>query len=81
VCVAVHDSPKPPPDRVTLTLDVLSAARSSAILAVGEGKARPAAAVLAGANPGVPASLLADGPLELILDEAAAAQLPADVRT
>jgi 6-phosphogluconolactonase len=81
VCVAVHDSPKPPPDRVTLTLDVLSAARSSAILAVGEGKARAAAAVLAGANPGVPASLLADGPLELILDEAAAAQLPADVRT
>ena len=40
VCVAVHDAPKPPPDRVSLTLDVLRAARSTIVLAVGEGKAR-----------------------------------------
>jgi 6-phosphogluconolactonase len=77
VCVAVHEAPKPPPDRVSLTLDVLRAARSTVILAVGEGKAAAAAAALSGPDPGVPASLLADGPLELILDQAAAGEVTA----
>jgi 6-phosphogluconolactonase len=77
ICVAVHDAPKPPPDRVSLTLEVLRAARSALLLAVGEGKARAAEAALSGPDPGMPASLLADGPLELILDRAAARQLPA----
>ena len=80
VCVAVHDAPKPPPDRVSLTLDVLRAARGAAILAVGDAKARPAAATLSGPSPQVPASLLADGPLELILDRAAAREIPAGAR-
>jgi 6-phosphogluconolactonase len=80
VCVAVHEAPKPPPDRVTLTLDLLSAARGAAILAVGEAKARPAASVLEGPSSRVPASLLAAGPLELILDRAAARRLPAEAR-
>jgi 6-phosphogluconolactonase len=77
VCVAVHGAPKPPPDRVTLTLDVLRASRGAAILAVGQGKAEPAAATLAGPDPRVPASLLADGKLELILDTEAAREIPA----
>jgi 6-phosphogluconolactonase len=77
VCVAVHDAPKPPPDRVSLTLDVLRGARSMIVLAVGEGKARPAAAALSDPDPGVPASLLADGALELILDRAAARDISA----
>ena len=76
VCVAVHDAPKPPPDRVSLTLEVLRAARSALVLALGESKAHAAAATLSGPDPGVPASLLADGPLELILDRAAAHELP-----
>jgi 6-phosphogluconolactonase len=75
VCVAVHDAPKPPPDRVSLTLDVLRGARSTIVLAVGEGKARAAAAALSDPDPGVPASLLADGALELILDRAAAREI------
>jgi 6-phosphogluconolactonase len=75
VCIAVHDAPKPPPDRVTLSIDVLRAARSSAILAVGDSKAAPAAAALRGPSPDVPASLLVDGPLELILDTEAAADI------
>jgi 6-phosphogluconolactonase len=81
VCVAVHDAPKPPPDRVTLTLETLRAARSSAILAVGEGKAAAAAAALRGSSAKVPASLLVDGPLEMILDPEAAAEIPAEART
>jgi 6-phosphogluconolactonase len=80
VCVPVHDAPKPPPDRVSLTLDVLRAARAGAILADGAQKARPVARVLDGPDPHVPASLLADGPIELILDRAAAQDLPAQAR-
>jgi 6-phosphogluconolactonase len=76
VCVAVHDAPKPPPDRISLTLDVLQAARRSLILAVGEGKASAVAGVVSGPDPAVPASLLADGPLELIVDRTAAQELP-----
>src|SRR6059058_785609 len=76
VCVAVHDAPKSPPDRISLTLDVLQAARRSLILAVGEGKASAVAGVVSGPDPGVPASLLADGPLELIVDRTAAQELP-----
>jgi 6-phosphogluconolactonase len=78
ICVAVHEAPKPPPDRVSLTLDVLRAARSALILAVGENKAEAVAATLAGPDPGVPASLLVDGPVELILDRPAARELPVD---
>lgn len=80
VCVAVHDAPKPPPDRVSLTLEVLRAARGAAILADGPGKAHPVAMVLEGPSPEVPASLLADGPIELIIDRGAAQELPAEAR-
>jgi 6-phosphogluconolactonase len=76
VCVAVHRAPKPPPDRVSLTLDVLRAARRSLILAVGDGKASALARVVSGPDPGIPASLLAGAPLELIVDRAAARELP-----
>jgi len=78
VCVPVHGAPKPPPDRVTLTIDMLRAAHSMVVLAVGEGKARAAAAALAGPDPAVPASLLANGSLELILDQPAAGELPVE---
>lgn len=75
ICVAIHEAPKPPADRVTLTLGVLRGARASLMLVSGAAKARPVAAVMAGPDPAVPASLLADGPLELILDTGAAADL------
>jgi 6-phosphogluconolactonase len=69
--VAVHDAPKPPPDRVSLTLPVLRAARACILLAGGEGKAEPLARVLAGPDEAVPASLLARERLTIVADAAA----------
>jgi 6-phosphogluconolactonase len=74
-CVGVHNAPKPPPERVTLTLDMLTRARRSLVLATGAGKAAAVAAVLKGPDRHFPASLLHGAPAELIVDEAAAAQL------
>lgn len=65
-------APKPPPDRITLTLDVLYAAREAIILAVGDGKRDAVAAVLRGPDPAVPASLLPHPTTTLIVDAAAA---------
>lgn len=64
-------APKPPPDRVTLTLDVLYAARQAIILAVGETKRDAVGAVTEGPDPAVPASLLPQGTTTLVVDAAA----------
>jgi len=71
LCVAVRGS-KPPFERVTLTLPILRAAQKLAILAEGTGKAWAVAATLAGPSSRVPASLLADADVELIVDLAGA---------
>ena len=46
--VAVHDSPKPPPDRVSLTLAALAGTERLLVLAAGPGKAEPVARARAG---------------------------------
>ncbi|RME79707.1 MAG: 6-phosphogluconolactonase [Chloroflexi bacterium] len=73
------DSPKPPPERVTLTLPVLNHARCVAFLATGAGKADTLARVLHPSKPDttLPAALVrpADGELHWFIDRAAAAKL------
>ena len=71
VAVCVRDSPKPPPERVTLTLGKLNEARRIVLLVTGEQKAAMLARVLAGPDPEVPASLLARDRLEIVADAAA----------
>jgi len=76
LCLPVRDAPKPPPERVTLSLPVLRAARRCLLLATGAAKAGALAAVLAGPDPRVPASLLASERLWVVADAAAAGQSP-----
>jgi 6-phosphogluconolactonase len=71
VVVPVHDSPKPPPDRVTLTLGKINDGRRLLLLVSGEGKANALRRVLAGPDDEVPASLLDRGKLEVVADDAA----------
>ncbi|KAA1429255.1 6-phosphogluconolactonase [Nocardioides antri] len=47
IAVAVHDSPKPPPDRVTLTFEALDRAQAVWFLVSGEAKADAVARALA----------------------------------
>jgi 6-phosphogluconolactonase len=71
IVLPVHDSPKPPPDRVTLSMPLLLASRHILLLATGAAKRGPLAAVLRGPDPAVPSSLLGRGNLVVIADQAA----------
>jgi 6-phosphogluconolactonase len=68
LCLAVHDAPKPPPDRISLSLEVLRAARSCVLLVSGTEKARALAGALGAPTPAVPSSLLARETLTVIAD-------------
>jgi 6-phosphogluconolactonase len=72
LCLGVSDSPKPPPQRITLSLGVLRAARACLLLATGAGKADAISAMLAEPSRHVPASLLRRERLTVIVDDAAA---------
>jgi 6-phosphogluconolactonase len=72
VCVPVHDAPKPPSDRITLTVPVLRAARSIIFLATGAEKADAVRRLLARPDVAVPSSLLGGDRTEVIVDGAAA---------
>ena len=61
---------KPPPDRVTLTLNVLSPARVALLLATGEGKAWALDAILRRPDQTLPASLLPPVTTVLVADRA-----------
>ena len=72
LCLGVREAPKPPPDRITLSLAVLRAARRCLLLATGAGKADAVDAMLGEPTRHVPASLLRRERLTVILDDAAA---------
>lgn len=65
----VHDSPKPPPDRVTLTLRALATADVIAFLVTGAGKRDALAALLAGGN--VPSASVKGREVRVLADRAA----------
>jgi 6-phosphogluconolactonase len=78
--VAVEDSPKPPPQRITLTLPAVRRSREVWLMVSGAAKADAAAAAIGGAQP---VSIPAAGAVGLettlwLLDEEAAAKLPAN---
>jgi len=75
----VFDSPKPPPERTTLTLPVINQARYVVFVTAGAGKADSLARVLASDDrvEKIPAQLVrpTEGELFWFVDEAAAAKL------
>lgn len=76
VCLGVLDSPKPPPERITLSLAVLRAARECVLLATGASKADAVSAMLTEPSRHVPASLLRRDRLTVFADDAAAPKGP-----
>jgi 6-phosphogluconolactonase len=76
VCLGVHNSPKPPPERITLSLAVLRAARRCLLVATTAGKAQAIAGALGEPTPHVPASLLRRERLTVIVDDAASPPPP-----
>lgn len=76
--VAVEDSPKPPPQRITLTLPAIQRSREVWLMVAGAGKADAVAGAIGGAQP---VSIPAAGAVGLettlwLLDKEAAAKLP-----
>jgi 6-phosphogluconolactonase len=76
--IAVRDSPKPPPTRLSLTFRALDAAAEVWFIAAGDGKAHAVALALSGADP---AHVPAAGPrgrlaTRWLIDVAASAELP-----
>jgi 6-phosphogluconolactonase len=72
VCLPVHESPKPPPERITLSMPVMRAASRCLLLATGTEKADAIAGMLAEPSHHVPASLLRRERLAVIVDDDAA---------
>jgi 6-phosphogluconolactonase len=69
--IAETSAPKPPPERISLSLPCLNAARLRVLHTVGETKRDAVSRVLGPPDPAIPASLLERRRLELIVDDAA----------
>jgi 6-phosphogluconolactonase len=77
LAVGVTDSPKPPPQRITLTLPAIQRSREVWLVVSGAGKADAVAAAIGGAKPvDVPAAgAVGRDATVWLLDEDAAAKL------
>jgi 6-phosphogluconolactonase len=73
--VSVRNAPKPPPERVSMTIPLLSAARSIVILATGDGKAEAVGTLSGPSRESIPPGRLPHDRVELICDHEAAAQI------
>ncbi|HLI32305.1 MAG TPA: 6-phosphogluconolactonase [Solirubrobacteraceae bacterium] len=80
LCLPVLDSPKPPPERVTLSLAMLRGARGCLLLASGAAKARALARALGAPSGQAPVSMLDHDRLCVLADRPAAAELAEAVR-
>ncbi len=80
---AVHNSPKPPPTRITLTMPTIQTAEEVWLIAAGKDKAAPVAMAIEGAGPRqLPAAGAAGTDKTLwLLDRAAAANVPPKARS
>jgi 6-phosphogluconolactonase len=80
--IGVHGCPKPPPTRITMGFTALRSAQEVWMVVAGEQKAAAVALALSGAGPvQVPAAGAVGRRQTLwLLDEAAASQLPRDLR-
>jgi 6-phosphogluconolactonase len=72
---AIHDSPKPPAKRLTLSLPVLHRAGQHVVIALGAAKGAVAVRAAKGPDPALPVSLLPRGRTVWYLDDAAATAL------
>jgi 6-phosphogluconolactonase len=79
--IAVRSSPKPPPERISLTLEVINRSREVWFVVTGSDKAAAAKMALMGAGPvQVPAAGVSGTTRTLwLLDRDAAAELPRDM--
>lgn len=81
--IPVRDSPKPPPDRISLTLEVINSSTEVWFLVSGDDKAEAAKLALTGAGPvPVPAARVAATQRTVwLVDREAASQLSPDILT
>lgn len=79
--IAVRNSPKPPPERLSLTLPVINSANQVWLCLAGADKASPLGLALAGANSAeVPvAGVAGRDKTVFLIDQAAAAEVPEDL--
>ena len=77
IVAPITDSPKPPPERITLTLPIINSAKAVAFVSTGEGKKEVIKEVLKEKNDSYPATLVnpRNGRLHWIIDKPAGSML------